>query len=213
MQPHDTTSVLQYGTCQNPACKITFTFYPSASAGKFCSVACYLVTPRPRRSLSERFWAKIDKNGPVPVHCPELGPCWVWTGIGPTEYGCIGSGGTGGRDGVTLPAHRVGYELQVGPIPDGLDVCHHCDNPPCCRGSHLFVGTRQVNMADATAKGRIPRGSSRPNAKLTETQIVAIRAEYASGGTSESALGQRYGVSRSAINRILRGTLWGHVKA
>jgi len=100
--------------------------------------------------MVDRFWAKVDKNGPV--H-PVLGtPCWIWTGARIRHgHGVLGGPGQYGRK---VLVHRFSYELQVGPIPDEMEICHHCDNPPCVRPSHLFPGTHQQNMADSIAKGR-----------------------------------------------------------
>lgn len=89
---------------------------------------------------SERFWAKVDTSG----------DCWAWTG-------------TRNRDGYGLfrlfrrwvRAPRFAYRDRIGPIPPGLGVLHHCDNPPCVCPDHLFVGTQADNMADAMAKGRL----------------------------------------------------------
>lgn len=98
---------------------------------------------------AERFWAKVNKDGPIPAHVPELGPCWVWTAaLHRRGYGWFRFNGT-----PTL-AHRVSWELTNGPIPDGLQVLHKCDNKPCERPDHFFLGTDADNMADKTAKGR-----------------------------------------------------------
>lgn len=99
--------------------------------------------------LKERFWGKVNKDGPAPSHCPELGPCWIWTGIITIwGYGRIKSGGK------MHAAHRVAWVLAYGDIPDGLFVCHKCDNPACVRPEHLFVGTVLDNTRDREAKGR-----------------------------------------------------------
>lgn len=75
--------------------------------------------------------------------------CWFWTGaLNGDGYGIVSI------DGRLLLTHRVAYELFVGPIPDGHEVCHRCDNPQCCKPAHLFVGTRTDNAADMWAKGR-----------------------------------------------------------
>lgn len=92
--------------------------------------------------LTERFWRKVDKSA---------GPegCWPWTGSRHGfGYGFVSAGGK--RRG----AHRVSWELANGPIPDGLSVCHRCDNPPCVNPAHLFLGTVGDNTRDMMAKGR-----------------------------------------------------------
>lgn len=99
------------------------------------------------------FWARIDKNGPVPAHCPELGPCWVWTkGHLRAGYGALKF------QRQRWMAHRLAFTLSTGPIPDGLKVCHKCDNPICCNPGHLFLGTNADNHKDMRAKGRAPTG-------------------------------------------------------
>lgn len=79
--------------------------------------------------------------------------CWEWQGSRhPTGYGRIAlSHSTSDR------THRVAYRLWVGPIADGLFVCHACDNPPCCNPEHLFLGTSRENTLDASQKGRLSK--------------------------------------------------------
>lgn len=102
------------------------------------------------RPLSERFWEKVDKDGPVPQHV--LGQCWKWSAaVSIGGYGVIGRGRA--DEGMTY-AHRVSWEIHNGPIPDGYYVLHHCDNPPCCNPAHLFLGTYGDNNRDARQKGR-----------------------------------------------------------
>lgn len=86
-----------------------------------------------------------------------VGDCLEW-------QGCLNHGyGQMGVDGVTVLAHRYAWARVNGPIPDGLFVCHKCDNPPCCNVDHLFLGTHQDNMDDMVAKGRQRNGPSRKN--------------------------------------------------
>ena len=96
-------------------------------------------------SRERRFWAKVDKNGPIPAHCPELGPCWVWTGYihQSTGYGQFGSKGKGSN----LP-HRIAYQYLIGPIPKGLHLDHVCRNRICVNaaGGHLEPVTPRENI-------------------------------------------------------------------
>lgn len=116
------------------------------------SMAAHLVAHLDGR-LAARFWAKVSKDGPVPVHRPELGPCWVWTAATDRRgYGRFGIGPMSNNR--MFGAHRVSLALSSEIPPDDLDACHHCDNPPCVRPDHLFIGTHRDNMADRAAKGR-----------------------------------------------------------
>jgi len=107
-----------------------------------------------RNSSPEKFWARVDKNGPV-LH-QKLGRCWIWTG------GKFTSGGGYGQvqyQKKHWPAHRVAWLLTHGDIPQDLLLCHKCDNPPCVRPSHMFLGTNQQNTDDMVAKGRHKSGT------------------------------------------------------
>jgi hypothetical protein len=99
-----------------------------------------------RRPLAERLWEKVDKNGPLPAGREVLGHCWLWLGAKANGYGRIGTG-EGNR---AAQAHRVAYELLVGPIPDGLTIDHMCVNPSCVNPEHMEPVTRGVN----TLRGR-----------------------------------------------------------
>src|SRR6185436_17900252 len=97
------------------------------------------------------------------------------------------------------------------PIPDGLMVCHHCDNKPCVRPDHLYVGTRADNTRDAYARGqKLPnRGSRASTAKLTESQVIEIRRRWASPDRPRYAeLMQEYGMSLSALFNVVHRVTW-----
>jgi hypothetical protein len=131
--------------------------------------------------------------------------CWIWTGaLNNAGYGVMNTNGS------LVLAHRWALEHWRGPIPNRLDVCHTCDVRACVNPDHQFLGTRFDNMADARAKGRIPQGSARPQAKLNESAIQEIRRRI-SAGEFHRSIAADFGVSRSMISRIARGESWGHV--
>lgn len=92
------------------------------------------------RTVEQRFWQKVNKDGPVPEQRPELGKCWMWTAATNKKgYGEFWLGGQMRR------AHRISFEFENGPIPDGLEPDHLCRVHPCVRPSHLEVVTSQIN--------------------------------------------------------------------
>ena len=154
--------------------------------------------------LSERFWSKVDKRGPD--------ECWEWMGARSTKgYGNFYVGA-----GRWSHAQRVSWELTNGCIPagdgfHGTCVCHRCDNPPCVNPAHLFLGSIKDNLHDMLAKRRHnkPRGSANWCAKLTEADVVAIRA--AAEHEMKKTIAARYGVDPSVISRIVSRKKWAHV--
>lgn len=113
-----------------------------------------------RKSLAEAFWSKVNKNGPVPSHCPELGPCWLWTAaFFKSGYGALGVNLDDMK--TTTSAHRVAWFLETGKWPDPCAL-HKCDNRACVRFSHLFEGTVRDNNADMKEKGRLNPGPGKP---------------------------------------------------
>lgn len=140
--------------------------------------------------------------------------CLVWVG---TRYRS-GHGSVGFLNRL-YRTHRVAWVLAYGTIPGGVMVCHRCDNPPCCKPEHLFLGSALDNARDAKTKGRMvvglrnpnrPRGEASGRAKLTTEQIRAIRAEK-TAGASLGELSGKYGVSKANLSSIVRRQTWGHI--
>lgn len=156
-----------------------------------------------RIHIRDRFWHRCEKQS---------SGCWSWTG-GKTSSGY----GTVSRDRATRLAHRMAWELAIGPIPVGKAVLHRCDNPPCINPSHLFLGTLSDNTQDMIRKGRHvftmhperhPHGEKHPLAKLTcseARQIADLR-----GLMSAREIAAAYGVSQGSVTSIFAGRSWKH---
>lgn len=132
-----------------------------------------------------------------------------FSGTGCFEFmGCRNSDGYGclNRDGRLVRPHREAWREANGEIPDGIEVCHSCDNPPCWNPAHLFLGTHADNMADMKRKGRqkFRSGENHPEAKLDWVTVRLIRSERL--GLIKTA--QKYGVSKSLISVVRRGEVW-----
>lgn len=152
---------------------------------------------RPRTDAGARFWAKVDQSG----------ECWIWTASTFKDgYGQFFDF-VGGRKR-NLRAHIVSYTMAYGPVSKGLKVCHTCDNPSCVRPDHLFLGTTKQNQEDMARKGRSASGQRNGRAKLTISDVAAIRRAYANGTTNKSALARAFSVSDSQIHNIVRGRQW-----
>ena len=150
-----------------------------------------LLTPVQRVAV---FWSRVNVGEP--------GECWTWRGG-------LFDGGYGAfrYDGNTRAAHRFAASLKYGAIPKGLAVCHRCDVPACVNPEHLFIGSYADNMQDASRKGRMAHGERAYNAKITEADVMAIRASP----LTCSRLAAHYGVDTSNISCIRRRKTWKHV--
>jgi len=136
--------------------------------------------------------------------------CLEWQGGKiPDGYGCVKC------DGKNELTHRVAWVLVNGPIPNGLDVLHKCDNPSCCDPEHLFLGTHLDNMHDRNQKGRSTalKGEHNGRAKLSAADVLYIRRVYVHGSHvfGICALGRRFHVSHTQISYIVRRESWRHV--
>ncbi len=123
------------------------------------------------------FLRKVDAQGFGPDNC------WIWKGAGKGNgYGNVRV------KTENVAAHRRSYELFVSAIPDGMDVCHTCDNRFCVNPDHLFLGTRKENMDDCKAKGRAAGGNRK---HLTEAAVQDIRQRLAAGHSPRKIANQK----------------------
>lgn len=189
-----------------------------------CKVVVLAVLQHPRtgprsdhmdESTIARFWSKVDKKGP---RHPRLGTrCWEWAVAKDKDgYGVFGLS----TSVKSVRAHRFSWLLRHHAEAEDL-VLHACDNPSCVRPSHLFEGTPATNMADKMAKGRHVvatkgrpdlafHGSKHGNAKLTEEQVMQIRAEYVPRKVPLRVFATRYGVCVAAVHYAIE-VGWKHV--
>lgn len=174
----------------------------------------------------QRFWMRVDKNGPVLN--PDLGNCWSWTG------GCRGESysryGILKVDGRHVAVHRLSLILHTGMIDrHPLYALHKCDNPRCVNPDHLFWGTLQDNVDDMFRKGRnkhqsgddhpsrrhnnsyVLKGSAHHRAKISEDDVRFIRKSKREG-VATIELMKMFGLTRTSIDTIARGESWKHVE-
>lgn len=151
------------------------------------------------RTLAQAFWQWVTPGDPD--------ACWEWQGGWRSSFGY----GRFRHKGPQYSAHRVSYELHNGPIPDGLDVLHKCDNPPCCNPAHLFLGDDLANVRDKIAKGRANNrtnlGKPPATAKLSESDVAEILS-LRDSGLFQREIAKIFGVDRASISNVLSGKAW-----
>ncbi len=172
----------------------------------YCSMRCAGVAKLTAGKDSEKDTTQARLNRylkDMPTGCREF------TGQrDPRGYGRITAWGRRGQ-----LAHRVAWEIANGPIPNGLFVCHACDNPPCCRIGHLWLGTNSDNARDMVQKGRnsvAPRiiGEQVNTCKLTPSLVRELR----SSPMTAKELAEKYSISRVQVRNILSRRHWKHVE-
>lgn len=148
--------------------------------------------------LEQKFLSNVQKTA----------TCWVWTRPLRKGYGRFFVGLT------PIPAHRMAYEIYVGAIPDGLIVCHKCDNKECVRPNHLFLGTNKDNSIDMMKKGRgknqFKNGEKHPNHVLTLKQVVEIRKLLKTDNKKQSEIAAIFSVHPCVISRIKNNRRWAN---
>ena len=148
----------------------------------------------------ERFYEKI-------MYEPNTG-CWLWTAA-------YNEGGYGilRINKKNVRAHRLSYEMHVGPIPEGLFVCHKCDTPACCNPTHLFIEKyRGHNDQDRCDKGRTAKGNRLPQSKLTTEKVKEIRFLYKTGKYTQQKLAYLYDIHQVTLHDIIKRITWKHVE-
>jgi hypothetical protein len=154
---------------------------------RFCDRACS------RQSIVgnplDRFWNHVDKTS-------DKNGCWIWTGdFSNTGYGRIGV------NGKRILTHRFSWSLVNGEIPDGLQVCHHCDNRWCVNPEHLFLGTNEDNIADMVSKARQQH-------RLNPSDVRKARDLYKTGNYSQSQLARMFRINQSSMSAVIGRRTW-----
>ena len=185
--------------CKNCGSKF-LTYRASTQLPRFCSRRCAKVRP-----ADERFWAKVKKAGGD--------RCWEWTAARTDDgYGNFVFEHRRPAKPVRILAHRYSYQLANGCIPEGLEICHSCDNPSCVRPSHLFAGTHDDNMKDAASKARVHR-KTRPGRKPVTPEVIEELRRLSSNNTKAlAAIAVNLSESYISVLSAIHGIQWGRAR-
>lgn len=167
--------------------------YYNIKACRFCGTESFSRIAHQRYcSLTCAFWSGVHKGA----------ACWLWTkGLMSTGYGYIDF------QRARHFTHRLVWELINGPIPNGLFVLHKCDNPACVNPKHLFLGTQKDNRQDCVTKLHHSFGSRHGMSKLSENNVLSIRAS----SKSAQDLAKRFGLAPGYVREIKRRESWRHI--
>lgn len=159
---------------------------------------------KPQKTVRERFWAKVDKNGPTQPRMDTN--CWVWTGYTDNGYGKFHFRRT------RWLAHRVRWILKHGDLAADELLLHKCDNRACIRVSHLYIGNTLQNAIDRESRGRgnQPQGEKHPKAKLTDDDVREIRRlALTMRGIDIHKLYPQ--VTLDIVYKVIRKAIWAHL--
>lgn len=156
------------------------------------------------KTYENSFWEKVIRGKP--------NECWEWQGSLHDGYGAIRRV----KNGKHLPivfTHRLSWEIHLGPIPDGLCICHKCDNRKCVNPHHLFLGTNKDNTMDAQVKGRLASGEKIKQSKLNKELVIWLRKLWDNKHNKHnfSSLARQFGVTERTIAWAIRGVTWKHI--
>lgn len=155
--------------------------------------------------LNERFIKNFKS------HCvPDPSGCLHWNSVKDKDgYGKVYQAHKGKTK--KFFAHRVSFLIHRGVIPDGMCVCHSCDNRICVNPSHLWIGTPIRNALDCDMKFRRCMGSSLPQSKMDEEKVYRMRSIYSKGGITYKKIAVQFGISWQNTAKIMRRETWSHV--
>ena len=153
--------------------------------------------------LIKRFWSKVDIKSED--------ECWTWKdSTVPRGYGHISI------ESRPYYAHRISYCISYGDIPDGLLICHKCNNRSCVNPKHLYAGTSKDNIRDSINAGTFSefphfRGDNSPTSKLTSIQVLQIR-DLIDAGVRHKDIAKQFNIGRSTVTGIHNKLIWKHLE-